>query len=169
MSSAEDELVGMVHCIQMAESIQPLVDELLEDDSVIAVLADNSAAVRAFESSPSRNRHLRMRAVAGRERIAAGGLTVSHLFGGVSYQVADLGTKPLARPRILRLLELINVKVERVASEAIRAARVLSRQGREGLAVSPTALAGLALLSLIPKAQAQPEVVRSGYTWRPKP
>ena len=61
----------MTHAVQMAESVQPLVDEVIADDSLIALQADNSAAVRAFESAPSgwRNRHLRMRAQAGREKI----------------------------------------------------------------------------------------------------
>ena len=77
--------MGMTHAIQLSESVQPLIDELLSDDSTIALLADNSAAVRAFDSAPSgwRNRHLRMRAIAGRERIEVGLLTVSHLPGEV--------------------------------------------------------------------------------------
>eukprot|EP00439_Symbiodinium_sp_Y106_P033715 s4969_g4.t1 len=83
LSSAEAELVGMTHAVQLAESVQPMVDELIADDSMIALLADNSAAVRAYEASPSgwRNRHLRMRAQAGRERIENNLLQVSHLPG----------------------------------------------------------------------------------------
>ena len=94
LSSAESELVCMVHGIQLAEAVQPLVDELIEDDSVTALLADNEAAIRSFESTSSgwRNQHLMMRAVAGRERVEAGMLKVSHLPG--DFQVADLGTKP---------------------------------------------------------------------------
>ena len=62
-----------VHGVQLAEAVQPLVDELVEQDSLVSLLADNEAAIRAFEASPAgwRNRHLRMRAHAGRERIAA--------------------------------------------------------------------------------------------------
>ena len=100
LSSAEAELVGMSHAIQMSESVQPLIDELLSMDSIVALLADNSAAIRAFDSAPSgwRSRHLRMRAIAGREKIETNQLTVSHLPG--EYQVADVGTKPLPRGRI---------------------------------------------------------------------
>ena len=80
LSSAESELVCMVHGLQLAEAVQPLVDELVEQDSLISLLADNEAAIRAFEASPAgwRNRHLRMRAHAGRERIAANVRKVSH-------------------------------------------------------------------------------------------
>ena len=47
------ELVGMIHSVQLAESVQPLVDELIADDSLISLLADNSAAVRSFEGCTS--------------------------------------------------------------------------------------------------------------------
>ena len=55
----------MVHSIQLAESVQPLIDELLCDDSTLSLMGDNAAAVRAFEAAGTgwRNRHLRMRAV----------------------------------------------------------------------------------------------------------
>ena len=71
----------MVHGVQLCESIQPLVDELIEADSIVSLLADNEAAIRSFDtvSSGWRNRHLRMRAVAGRERVDSGLLRVSHL------------------------------------------------------------------------------------------
>ena len=90
--------------------MQPLVDELVDDDSLISLVVDNEAAIRSFETVSAcwRNRHLRMRAVAGREKGQAGLLKVSHLPG--EYQVADLGTKPLARPRIMQLLEMINIR-----------------------------------------------------------
>ena len=159
LSSAESELVCMVHGIQLAEALQPLIDELLELDTTIALLGDNEAAIRSFEAAPSgwRNRHLRMRACAGRERIAANLLKVSHLPG--EYQVADLGTKPLPRARIMQLLGLVNIRDQIVTPEAAKAARVLSRLPAQGLskgAVTPEALAGLALLALLPGARGQP-------------
>ena len=160
LSSAEAELVGMTHAVQMAESVQPLVDEVIADDSLIALQADNSAAVRAFESAPSgwRNRHLRMRAQAGREKIEHNRLKVGHLSG--EHQVADLGTKPLSRPRILYLLELINVRDQLASPEEVKAARILSRvsltESVNGV-VTARALAGLALLASLPRARGQPE------------
>ena len=74
----------MSHAIQMSESVQPLIDELLSVDSTVALLADNSAAIRAFDSAPSGcSRHLRMRAISGREKIETNQLTVSPLARGV--------------------------------------------------------------------------------------
>ena len=141
------------------ESVQSLVDELIQDDSVIALLGDNEAAIRAFDavSASWRNRHLRMRAVAGRERIEAGLLKVSHLPG--EYQIADLGTKPLARVRILRLLELVNIRGKRDPEGLARDARMLSRVSfGDGYADGELAktLAGLALLAMLPRVKGQP-------------
>ena len=96
LSSAESELVSMDPSFQLSESVQPLIDELLCEDSTLSLMGDNAAAVRSFEAAGSgwRNRHLRMRAAAGRERILPGLFRVAHLPG--EYQVADLGTKPLS-------------------------------------------------------------------------
>ena len=159
LSSAESELVCMVHGVQLAEAVQPLVDELVEQDSLVSLLADNEAAIRSFEASPAgwRNRHLRMRAHAGRERIAANLLKVSHLPG--EYQVADLGTKPLSRIRIFRLLELINIRERAVKDESAVGARLLSRLSLErgpGNSDLAKTVAGLALLAMLPGAKGQP-------------
>ena len=95
LSSAEAELVAMMHGVQLSEAVHPLIEELIENDTVVSLLGDNEAALRSFQSTPSgwRNRHLRMRALAGRERIDANLLKVSHIPGEV--QLADIGTKPL--------------------------------------------------------------------------
>ena len=108
-----------------------------------------------------------MRAAAGRERILPGLFRVAHLPG--EYQVADLGTKPLSRARILQLLELINIRGFIDASETVKAARMLSRLSLTGIASVPVtaeALAGLALLAALPGAQAQPGIgpVGPGYS-----
>ena len=170
LSSAESELVSMVHSIQLAESLQPLVDEMISDDSTMSLLGDNAAAVRAFESAGTgwRNRHLRMRAVAGRERILAGILRVAHLPG--EFQVADLGTKPLSRTRIFQLLGLINIREPVVSSTEARAARVLSRVSLNGVAsgsVSAKAIAGLVLLASLPEVKGQPtgDQADVGLSW----
>ena len=95
LSSAESELVSMVHSIQLAESVQPLVGELLCEHSTLSLMGDNAAAVRSFEAAGSgwRNRHLRMRAVAGRERILAGGCAPAWRTpgGGPGYQTFGKG------------------------------------------------------------------------------
>ena len=45
LSSARAELVCVVHGIQLVESVQPLVDELLETDTLLWLLAENAAAI----------------------------------------------------------------------------------------------------------------------------
>ena len=171
LSSAESELVCMMHGVKLAEAVQPLIDELIEGDSIVSLLGDNEAAIRAFESTPSgwRNRHLRMRALAGRERVSANLLKVTHLPG--NYQVADLGTKPLARSRILQLLELMNIRSRVTADPGAQVARLVSRlslvHGAEFRIAE--AVAGLALLASIPGAKGQP-VEESGRScvWGPR-
>ena len=37
LSSAESELVCMIHGVQLGESVQPLIDELINDDSVVSL------------------------------------------------------------------------------------------------------------------------------------
>ncbi|CAE7594279.1 RE2 [Symbiodinium sp. CCMP2592] len=110
LSSAESELVAMVHSVQITESLQSLIDEMLEEDTGMALMGDNAAAVRSFDMAGNgwRNRHLRMRAVSCREKVLAGILHVSHLPG--ADQVADIGTKALTRVRLMQLLELLNIR-----------------------------------------------------------
>ncbi|CAE7473693.1 RE1 [Symbiodinium sp. CCMP2592] len=58
LSSAEAELVCSVHAVQLSESIQSLLDELIEADSTIALLSDNEASLRSFDQECSRLRTL---------------------------------------------------------------------------------------------------------------
>ena len=111
LSSAEAELVSMIHSIQVSDSVCPIIEELLEDDVTTSLLGENAAASASFNPGAGswRNRHLRMRARAGRERIQAGTLTTTYVPGEL--QVADVGTKPLAGPKLLGLLDLVNVRV----------------------------------------------------------
>ena len=159
LSSAESELVSMVNTIHLGEALQFVVEELLETSVHLALLGDNSASVRSFEIADAswRNRHLRLRAASGREKVDAGLLTVAHLPG--EYQVADLGTKPLGRSRILQLLELANVRLSSsevgkpVVQRALR--RLAWVRGLE-FGVSPATLLVLVLLALPQCARAQP-------------
>ena len=163
----------MIHGVQLAEAVQPLVEELAELDSRISLLADNESAIRAFDASSGgwRNRHLRMRAHAARERVAANLLKVSHLPGEL--QIADLGTKPLPRPRIFRLLDLANIRIRVLHGDVAKDARLLSRLcltgGQSGIDLAKT-VAGLALLAVLPRVKAQPfegrlEVGTEGLFW----
>ena len=83
LSSAEAELIAMVGALQVSESIAPVLEELLQQDLKTSLLGDNLAALTAFNQSSGswKNRRLRMRARAGRERIEAGLLVVSHVLG----------------------------------------------------------------------------------------
>ena len=109
LSSAESELVSLVHTVQVGESVQPIIEELLEQTTQLSLQGDNAASIRAFEpgSGGWRNRHLRMHAAAGRERVDAGSLIAQHISG--EYQIADLGTKALGSSRIAFLLRLADV------------------------------------------------------------
>ncbi|CAE7271136.1 RE1 [Symbiodinium sp. CCMP2592] len=170
LSSAEAELVAMSHAIQMTECIQPLIDELLVCDTTASLLADNSAAIRSFDGSPSgwRSRHLRMRALSGREKIAANQLTVHHIPG--DYQLADIATKPLSRGRILQLLDLMNVRDQSLQDGSVKAARLMSRFDFRDIPaglITPESVAGLALLALLPRAKGQPveDQLDVGFGW----
>ena len=109
LSSAEAELVGMLHAMTIAESVGPLFEEFQECDLRFWMLGDNTAACRSFEEAPCnwRSRHLRFRAAAGRERVQSNAWTVMHVPG--IYQLADLATKPLPGNRLSWLLSLMNV------------------------------------------------------------
>ena len=110
-----------------------------------------------------------MRAVAGRERVDAGLLRVTHLPG--EYQVADLGTKPLGRPRIVQLLGLLNIRPAGAEGSEVASARGLSRGMCSDLYTSTgesaKLLAGLALLALVPRAKGQPDhhELQEGREW----
>ena len=167
LSSAEAELVTMISGVQIAEAVQPLISELIEQDTTISLLADNEAAIRAFDAAPAgwRSRHLRMRAFAARERISASLLRVTHLPG--EYQIADIATKPLSRARILQLLELMNIRSQLNVSESAQSARMLSRlslKSSPSEGVVAQTLAGLAVLALLPRAQGQPAEDRLGVS-----
>ncbi|CAE7205236.1 unnamed protein product [Symbiodinium sp. CCMP2592] len=71
LSSAECELVAVTSGIVAAESVGAIIEELISSDVVISTLCDNQATVRSFAvgSLGWRNRHLRMRAASGREKI----------------------------------------------------------------------------------------------------
>ena len=127
LSSAEAELVSMVHSIQVTDSVCPVIEELIGRDVVTSILGDNAAALSAFGSSSGtwRNRHLRMRARAGRERINAGVLNVTYVPGEL--QVADVGTKALPGSKLLPLLLLVNVGVPPGGSAEAVGAKCLGR------------------------------------------
>ena len=173
LSSAESELVSMIHSVQAGESVQPIIEELTEEDTLLSLQGDNAASVRAFEPAGGgwRNRHLRMRAAAARERVAAGALVVQHIAG--EYQVADLGTKPLGGSRITALLSLANVREGSMSrgmrdglntsARALRRVRACASQP-EWLSC-PTAALVLTMLAIVQPTRAQPMYQEEKWGW----
>ncbi|CAE7781653.1 RE1 [Symbiodinium sp. CCMP2592] len=159
LSSAEAELVALTTGFVAAESVGGIIEEMTESDITISALCDNQAAARSFSigSQGWRNRHLRMRAASGRERIELGSLVVTYVPGSI--QLADIATKALARTRILELAELMNMRsrlLQTSADDSIRVVSRLSLSFDSSGAVSPRTLAGLALVAVLSGAEAQP-------------
>ena len=158
LSSAEAELVAMITAVQVGESIAPVIEELSQADISISLPGDNQAALSSFGPGVGswRNRHLRMRAAAARERISAGVLSATSVPGDL--QVADVGTKPLGTSRALALLGIVNVRIPASAVPGPMAAKffgnlsALQTHG-PGL-VSPATLVVLALLMSAPSVDA---------------
>ena len=150
LSSAEAELVSMMYSVQAGESVSPIVEEFVEGDLGISLLGDNAAALTAFQPQAGswRSRHLRMRAIAGRERIEAGSLTVNYVPGEL--QVADIGTKPLTSGKMLGLLDLVNVRrAKRDEAGPVAAkffGRLISATAEVAERVSPATIVALAVL-----------------------
>ena len=148
----------MVNTISQGEAMQVVVEELLETSTHLLLLGDNAASVRSFEIADAswRNRHLRLRAASGREKIEAGLLTVAHLPG--DFQVADIATKPLPRQRLLQLLDLASVRLrseDAPVLSRVRALRRLSWEAINRIVVSPATLLVIAVLSSPVPAKAE--------------
>ena len=161
----------MASAVQISESVSPVLEELTQMDLRCSLLGDNIAAITSFHQSSGswRNRHLRMRARAGRERVEAGSLTVSHVPG--TLQVADIGTKPLPVGKLLDLLSIGNVRVSGVQEMVPLAAKFLGRacavtlRGSEGVGEPFPALAvALAMLASLPKSGRRSRALR-GCWW----
>ena len=159
LSSAEAELVSMVHSVQMSDSIVPVIEELIQTDMRIALMADNAAALASFAPSSGswRNRHLRLRAASARERVELGTLTAAYVPGDL--QVADVGTKPLSGHRMLGLLKLVGVRVleDEVSSLVAKSVGRMGHIGTKTTMNLPSAAAlAVAVLACLPEAAGQP-------------
>ena len=141
----------MIHAAQVGECVSPIIEELAGDDLVTSLLGDNMAALSAYEQGGSswRNRHLRMRATAGQEKVAAGTLFPSFVPGLL--QVADIGTKPLPVSKLLNLLSIVNVRLLQEGTEHPVAAAFFARMGRRSLGraaeISPSLILALTILA----------------------
>ena len=150
----------MTAAIQISDSVAPVLKELLQIDLKASLLGDNVAAITSFHSNSSswRNRHLRMRARAGRERVDSGDLTVSHVPG--SLQVADVGTKPLPVGKLLDLLSIVNVRVSEGDGISPLAAKFFGRACAVSVSatktvqeISPALAIAVAMRSSLPRVE----------------
>ena len=170
LSSAEAELVSMVHSLQMSDSIVPVIEELVQVDLRTALMADSAAALASFAPSSGswRNRHLRLRAAAARERVEWGTLNAAYIPGEL--QVADIGTKPLSGQRILGLLRIVGVRTAEEEDVSSLAAKTMARMGQAGFTGNQTlpsaVVLAVAALACLPKAAGQPpEVYHDKLEW----
>ena len=105
LSTAEAELVEGIEAFTLGDSIDVLISEF-EGFHAKRLLIDNAAAVSLLGDGPTswRTRHLRLRAQTLRWRVTSLDWKINFVPG--SHQLADLGTKSLAAPRLQVLKDL---------------------------------------------------------------
>ena len=103
MSVAEAELYEIVNAVQQALGVKEWLREINPNAEVV-VLVDNTAALGLASEAPGswKTRHLKVRARYLRQE--TGRLQLRHVPG--EDQAADMGTKPLAAPRLETLKRL---------------------------------------------------------------
>lgn len=106
LSSTEAELVGYMYACELADATVCLLEDIQEDDVSRVLYGDSLTGVNLVRSPGGswRNRHMRVRALAIKERIASGAWELHHIPGEI--QAADLNTKPLSGTRVKALLPL---------------------------------------------------------------
>ena len=106
LSSTEAELVGYMYACELADATVCLLEDIQEDDVSRALYGDSLTGVNLVRSPGGswRNRHMRVRALAIKERIASGAWELHHIPGEI--QAADMNTKPLSGTRVKALLPL---------------------------------------------------------------
>ena len=108
MSTAEAELSEIIEAMLAGESISVIVSELYPD-TVKHMISDSTSAISILSSEGGnwRTRHLRLRAAFARQAVFQGEWLLQHIPGEV--MIADLGTKPLAGPRLEVLKKLLGM------------------------------------------------------------
>ena len=102
LSTAESELMEVVEGFALGEAAAVLVEEIV-GEVVRTSYTDSQAAqaVMVNEGGSWRTRHLRMKAAHARQLIQQGVWSLHHVSG--EDMIADVGTKPLASPRLKKL------------------------------------------------------------------
>ena len=110
LSTAEAELSEVVEGMALGEATAVLVEETCGEVVRIS-FTDSQAALSIMtnEGGSWRTRHLRMRAMFARSLIQNGVWVIQHLRG--ERMLADIGTKPLASPRISALKQEMGMKM----------------------------------------------------------
>ncbi len=149
-STAESEMLAASEAFVATVSTQTLVEEILPSEVFECILAvDNAAAVSLLSPAQTktawRTRHLRIRAAV----ISESEIQVLHCPGEV--EIADLLTKALPAPRLLKLYELIGLKPVKQESD--------------------TAIVKLKLMmkGIVLKPQLSSQPLRLGSSFRPNP
>ena len=108
LSTAEAELSEIIEAMLAGESISVIVSELYPD-TVKHMISDSTSAISILSSEGGnwRTRHLRLRAAFARQAVFQGEWLLQHIPGEV--MIADLGTKPLAGPRLEVLKKLLGM------------------------------------------------------------
>lgn len=85
--------------------------EITNESKLPILFVDNQAAKRLCENAElhSRTKHIQRKHLFVRDRIKAGMLEVQHISSEL--QLADLLTKPMARPRLMVLREKVGLRV----------------------------------------------------------
>ena len=110
LSTADSELIEAIEGVIMGDSVDVMIQELIQRPYVKIIKVDNQAAVNLL-SEPAgnwRTRHLRLRAAHLRWRLSRTDWLTEAIPG--SEQVADVGTKVMSAPRLQELKKMMNMR-----------------------------------------------------------
>ena len=179
LSTAESELVESIEGALMGYSVQDLLYELTGVSPKLEIHIDNQAALALLCGSTGswRTRHLRLRSSWVKERITNGEIVVVYEPG--ESQRVDIGTKPLARDRLLQLVGQWGMK--NAAHEcSVRVSRFSSSSPTPSTTVSTASTNWLGKLSVLcswcstqvdgaPDSEAPPDssstAIQVGFPW----
>ena len=110
LSTAESELIEAIEGVIMGDSVDVMIQELVQHPYVKVIKVDNQAAVNllAEPSGSWRTRHLRLRAAHLRWRLSRTDWMTEAIPG--NDQLADIGTKVLTAPRLQESREMMSMR-----------------------------------------------------------
>ena len=155
LSSAEAELNSCLEGFVLAESVTPLLSELLGTSVQRTMLNDSVSAVALLQypSGAWRTRHLRLKARAWIQAVEEERWKLYHVPG--RHMLGDLLTKQLHQPRLGEMLKLVGMLLPEQAAEVSLPVAAVESVGLPPAATSTAAsvpspvLAALVFLSLL--------------------